>query len=229
MRERGRRTLALAAASGLLLTGCTLEGDIRIDHDTVTFDLAARHRPDVSNGPCGGGLPDGLRVNDVATEGVEVRCTITGTLPRDGADGGEEPWVQGLLSEVDGTLFLVVPSAYFAGTAHPADLDITMHFPTRILAASTGGVVTGRSVRWTDAKALAATGMAATASDPRPAVPRWLALAALAGAAGVGLGFAGLNGRRGPAGPDAAGSPGPAEPVEPVEPVDEGPDVWSRP
>lgn len=179
------------------------------------------------------GAPDSLIVTPVL-QGDEVVCRITGRM----AIHDLRSWGSVTLRHDGGRFLVTVP----AGSVQSRELEsihVTLRFPGRVESAL-GGVVSDRSVFWSDLVALRARGLTTWAKDTPDPPTALLVLGGLGFlAVGVAVTVAGVVRRRtvdaaGEVGGTVAdaegGSPASTEPGEVSGDVaDEDPAVWDRP
>lgn len=187
------RRLVRAAAVMLLalpLAACSLKGEAWVDADTVRLDVTvayATHGPMTGMALCAAEewQYPGVTITMIDTPVGTTSCRVVGEMAQ-----GELARPFGRVTVVTPEhLLLRVPGDYFSTESAHDDLDLTLHFPGEVLAASAGAHVQGASVTWIDPDALRTDGLSVTARA-RADLPAWL-LPGLAGLAwGAALAFA---------------------------------------
>ncbi|QIK71001.1 hypothetical protein G7070_00280 [Propioniciclava coleopterorum] len=213
-----RRTKVVAAVAGaLLLTGCTLDGTVTFHRENVEVDVVVQHRDPRARQPrgdapisavdvCGDWSVGGLSKEQRPAPTGEVACRLTGSvaLPVDGSEASE---LNGMINRTNGSIFVTMPSAWFASGSYTEKLtaiDLTLRFPGPVVASSSGGQVLGATVRVTDPAAITRTGLWVTARDG-PFDPMFLALGLMllvGGSAGAAAMWLHLRRAARSAGPD---------------------------
>lgn len=226
------RTVRAAVVLALLpLAACSVQGDIVVGDDALSLDLTISHATSgdgVGDSPCSSMNGEWVMTPLPSPPGT-IACSLEGEVPLVAATGA------GLLLQGRDHLFLRWPPSALSREDDPLEaVDVSVHFPGAVVAASDGAWVYGSTVRWTDADRVRTEGVSATASRYSP-IPRW----ALPAGLGVVWGAAAVGGltwlRRRPValrnagdavGEASAGTvAAPESPESPAEPED--PRVWA--
>lgn len=186
------RRLVRAAAVVLLalpLAACSLKGEAWVDPDAVRVDVTLSY---ATSGPMAGmdlcnewhSLSE-LTITPIESPSDQTSCRVVGEMAHQ-----EPAWPFGRVTAATPEhLFLRIPGGYFSAESPLDDLDLTLHFPGEVLAASAGAHVQGASATWVDPDAVRTDGVTVTARA-RPDFPSWL-VPGLAGLAwGVTLALA---------------------------------------
>lgn len=189
--RRPRRTPPAAVLAlpllAAVITGCSVRGTVVVHESTLDVDLVVTHSPS-ADPDLRESLPCGSLVEfDSVTAVRDTRSEVIWSCRY---DGPARTFGGGILTREDGHhAFVLGPwTAYALDPNDPlTDLDVTVVFPGRVVAAS-GGSASGTTVRFTDPR----SGFAALAEDGGVGQPTWPALAggAAGGLGGAGVGFA---------------------------------------
>lgn len=184
------RRLVRAAATLLLalpLAACSVKGEAWVEADRVRLDVTVAYATDDPMGGPGVCSMDlaqqipGLTVTFIETPAGQTSCRLVGDVAQD-----EASWPFGRVTVVTPEhLFLRLPHGYVSDPATFTGVDLTVHFPGEVLAASGGAHVQGSTVTWIDPDRVRAEGFSVTARA-RPDLPGWL----VPGLAGLAWGAA---------------------------------------
>ena len=173
---------------GALLTGCSVRGTVVVLGDTLDVDLVVTY-PDSADPDSWESAPCGTSAHFTSMTVLrETRTEVTWSCRY---QGPARSFVPGILTHTDGHhAFLLGPWTDYAvdPTSPLTDLDVTVVFPGRVVAAS-GGTVSGTTVHFTEAGAASFAAVAEDGSSARG--PSAAVIAGTAGAlGGAGVGFA---------------------------------------
>lgn len=233
-----RRMARLASVALLLpLAGCSLRGEVWLEPDaTARVDLVLAYESGsefASVAPCSQDPGRStLASPPVPAAPGYVACHLTGRTTLDGDT--LEQWGIAVASP-DHLFVRTTRPWYLRNAGEVSDLDVLLHFPGDVIAASRGVEVTGSTARLNDPVA-AGDGIAVTARS-RLTLPSWLVplLAGLGWGIALALGASWWSGWLGddedpaPALPDDREGPAPDE-VPPSEgaPADrQDPSIWA--
>ncbi len=211
----------VAAAAVVPLAGCSVVGDVHVHpDDTLDVDLDVAYVAASDMGwlnPCSPTLAPGLAVESLESDPGEVRCSIEGTTHASALAQGELSFLLMGDSSADHVFLRLPPGSGWGPQPLVRELDVTLHFPGEVVAATGGVRVDGRTATVTDPKALLGEGATITARK-HAGWPGWL-VPGLAGVAWGGALAAGTRWARG----GASGLEPTTEPAEPAGPTTQPP------